>query len=258
MPHMELNLPRAGLDSYRSASQRARVATEVWGAANLYCPCCKSNRLNRLEHNTVAIDYRCGACQAPFQLKSQAKAFGRKIVDSAYSGMKLAILEDRTPNLYILRYDLLGWRVRTVILIPRFAFTLSALERRRPLAATARRSGWVGCNILLHQIPVDARIPVVEEGRIPLDEEVRQAYDRLRPLQKLDVERRGWTLDVLQAIRSLNRAEFSLASIYARADALAELHPKNFHVRDKIRQQLQILRNLGFVDFLGRGNYRLR
>jgi type II restriction enzyme len=34
------------------------------------------------------------------------------------------------------------------------------------------------------------------------------------------------------------------------------LHPDNRHVRDKIRQQLQVLRNLGLVEFLGRGRYR--
>ena len=255
---MDLHLPRTGLDRYKSASQRARVATELWGAANLYCPSCRSAHLSRLQHNTIAIDYLCTACHSPFQLKSQAKAFGRKIVDSAYSGMKLAILEDRTPNLYVLRYDLLGWRVRTVILIPRFAFTLSAVERRRPLAPTARRAGWVGCNILLDQIAADARISVVEDGRILSNKEVRQAYDRLRPLQKLDIEKRGWTLDVLNAVRSLSRVEFSLADLYARAGALAKLHPKNLHVRDKIRQQLQVLRNLGFVEFLGNGSYRLR
>ena len=31
---------------------------------------------------------------------------------------------------------------------------------------------------------------------------------------------------------------------------------ENLHVRDKIRQQLQRLRDLGFVEFLGRGIYR--
>ncbi|HEV2493712.1 MAG TPA: hypothetical protein VG204_11665 [Terriglobia bacterium] len=34
-------------------------------------------------------------------------------------------------------------------------------------------------------------------------------------------------------------------------------HAQNRHVRDKIRQQLQVLRDLGFVVFLGRGQYRL-
>lgn len=39
--------------------------------------------------------------------------------------------------------------------------------------------------------------------------------------------------------------------------SLAKLHSKNRHVRDKIRQQLQVLRDLGLIDFLGFGSYRL-
>ncbi|MBI5242579.1 MAG: hypothetical protein HY922_02705 [Elusimicrobia bacterium] len=42
------------------------------------------------------------------------------------------------------------------------------------------------------------------------------------------------------------------------SDRLSELHPNNRHVRPKIRQQLQVLRDLGFVAFLGRGRYRLK
>jgi hypothetical protein len=30
------------------------------------------------------------------------------------------------------------------------------------------------------------------------------------------------------------------------------------HVRDKIRQQLQVLRDLNLLEFTGRGKYRLR
>jgi type II restriction enzyme len=255
---MDLNLPVTGLDQYKSASQRARVATELWGATNFYCPSCRSPRLKPVPNNTAAIDYLCEVCEAPFQLKSQSKKFGNKILDAAYSKMKLAILEDRTPNLYVLHYDLLEWSVRTIILIPRFAFALSAIECRRALAPTARRAGWVGCNILLEKIPIDARIPVIQDGHVRSSKEVRHAYDRLRPLQGLSTEKRGWTLDVLQAVRSLKKTEFSLSDAYARAGVLAELHPKNFHVRDKIRQQLQVLRDLGFIEFLGGGDYRLR
>jgi hypothetical protein len=36
------------------------------------------------------------------------------------------------------------------------------------------------------------------------------------------------------------------------------LHPKNLHVRDKIRQQLQALRDSNLVEFFGGGSYRLR
>ena len=37
---MNLSLPTEGLDSYKSLSQRARIGTESWGAANFFCPVC--------------------------------------------------------------------------------------------------------------------------------------------------------------------------------------------------------------------------
>ena len=263
---MDLRLPTTiSLERYKSASQRARVGTESWGAENFFCPNCDSPRLESSPHNTAAIDYVCSICAATFQLKSQSKKIGAKILDSAYSEMKRAIVEDRTPNLYVLHYDLTQWTVRTVILIPHFAFALSAVERRKPLAPTARRAGWVGCNILLDKIPTHARISIVSEGTPHAPGEVRSSYNRLRPLEKLQVEKRGWTLDVLQVVQSLGKTEFTLADVYAHTDALAKLHPNNAHVRDKIRQQLQVLRDLGLLTFLGsgsprgelRGSYRL-
>ena len=254
---MDLRLPTAGLNRYKSASQRARVGTESWGATNFFCPACESPRLRPSPQGTAAIDYVCPSCNSPFQLKSQSKPFGSKIVDAAYSEMKRAILEDRTPNLFVLHYDLDTWAVRTVLLVPHFAFALSAVERRKPLAPTARRAGWVGCNILLDKIPVHARISVVSAGIPHTSREVRHSYNRLRPLEKLQVEKRGWTLDVLQVVQSLGKMDFTLADVYERADDLAKLHPKNAHVRDKIRQQLQVLRDLGLLEFLGSGSYRM-
>lgn len=62
---------------------------------------------------------------------------------------------------------------------------------------------------------------------------------------------------MLNVVRALGQDEFSLAEVYAHADALARLHPANRHVPDKIRQQLQVLRDLGFVRFLEPGQYQL-
>src|SRR4029077_5503457 len=129
--------------------------------------------------------------------------------------------------LFVLHYDLDSWAVRTVLLVPHFAFALSAVERRKPLAPTARRAGWVGCNILLDKIPVHARISVVSEGTPQTSQQVRASYNRLRPLEKLQIEKRGWTLDVLQVVQSLGKLEFTLADVYAHAAALAKLHPSS-------------------------------
>jgi type II restriction enzyme len=102
--------------------------------------------------------------------------------------MKCAILEDRTPNLYVLHYDKAEWAVETVFLIPRFVFALSALNCRKPLTPIARRAGWVRCNILLNKIPKDAIIPIVADGRPLPEHTVRDAYQRLRPLENLNGE----------------------------------------------------------------------
>jgi type II restriction enzyme len=88
--------------------------------------------------------------------------------------------------------------------------------------------------------------------------QVRKAYNKIRSLEELNVEKRGWTLDVLNAVHSLKKREFSLVDAYTLEPELSKLHPANRHVRDKIRQQLQVLRDLGLLDFLGAGSYRLR
>ena len=255
---MELTLPSENLACYKSASQRARIATEGWALANLFCPACDSSSVGRSPTNTPAIDFVCPKCRAPFQLKSQVRPLTSRITDAAYGAMLRAIQEDRTPNLFALHYEREEWSVQNLILVPRFAFSVSALEKRKPLSQHARRAGWVGCNIVLANIPPDARIRVVQ-NRLPISpKEVRRQYKRLRPIAELNIEKRGWTLDVLSAVRSLGREEFSLADIYSCEERLAALHPANRHVRDKIRQQLQVLRDLDLLTFPGGGDYRLQ
>lgn len=64
-------------------------------------------------------------------------------------------------------------------------------------------------------------------------------------------------MDVLRVVTSLGRRHFSLADAYQFDHELARLHPRNRNVKPKIRQQLQVLRDLGFIRFLGGGAYEL-
>jgi type II restriction enzyme len=251
-------LPIENLERYHSASQRARVATEVWASANLYCVNCDSPRLEPTPANFHATDFHCPKCRDPFQLKGQSKPFGNRIVDSAYSKMMAAIISDRAPHFVLLHYAPDRWRVLNLLLIPHFAIPKSAIEKRKPLSDTARRAGWIGCNIVLTSVPDIARVPIIVNGVAEKPSDVRRRFRHVRPLAELTVEERGWTLDVLTVVRSLRRTQFALDDVYAREDKLSRLHPDNRHVRDKIRQQLQVLRDKGLVEFLGRGSYRLR
>lgn len=254
---MDLALPVEGLERYHSRSQMARVATEAWAGANLFCVNCDSPRLAASAVGSRALDYLCPSCDDSFQLKSQSKPFGKRVLDSAYSAMIAAIAADRAPHFVLLHYSRELWSVVDLVFIPRFAIPKSAIEKRKPLSSTARRAGWVGCNIVLTHIPTDARLSIVRDGIVERPSAVRRRFERLRPLAELRPEERGWTLDVLTTVQELGRVEFSLEDVYAKERNLAALHPANRHVRDKIRQQLQVLRDKRLIQFLGQGHYRL-
>ena len=67
----------------------------------------------------------------------------------------------------------------------------------------------------------------------------------------------GWVTDVLRCVEHIGESEFTLDDVYKFENYLGELHPDNHHVRDKIRQQLQVLRDAGILAFMGRGRYRV-
>ena len=62
----------------------------------------------------------------------------------------------------------------------------------------------------------------------------------------------------MRCVDQIGRAGFSLDDVYAYEAHLSALYPGNRNVRPKIRQQLQVLRDQGYIDFVGRGLYRLR
>ncbi len=243
--------------AYKAGPQIARVLSEDWCSRELYCAACDSDRLSRSKANTPAVDFLCPLCGQCFQLKSLRTWNQRKIVDAGYDPMVRAIRSDRVPNLLILQYSP-DWLVNNLLLIPSVFFSETAIEKRAPLSSKARRAGWVGCNILLNRIPQDGKIAMVSDGSTIAGEKVRAEFSRIRKLADIPPTLRGWTLDVLSTIRTLGKTRFSLQELYQLELHLQRLHPRNQNVRPKIRQQLQVLRNLGLIKFTSPGNYAVR
>jgi type II restriction enzyme len=77
-------------------------------------------------------------------------------------------------------------------------------------------------------------------------------------LRETSVTARGWLIEVMRCVEQMGGAEFTLDDVYAFERHLSRLYPDNRHVRPKIRQQLQILRDYGWLEFEGRGRYRRR
>jgi type II restriction enzyme len=74
-------------------------------------------------------------------------------------------------------------------------------------------------------------------------------------LLEAEPQARGWLADVLRCVERLY-STFTLENVYSFEVELAAKHPKNRNIRPKIRQQLQVLRDLGLVEFMTPGVYR--
>ncbi len=229
--------------------------SESWLGNNMYCPNCGNPKISHLTNNSPVADFQCDNCGEIYELKSKSGNIGKKIADGAYSTMIDRITSDSNPDLFLLQYSE-SFDVTGLLLIPRFFFVPEIIEKRKPLAATARRHGWVGCNILFDDIPEQGKIAVIQNSSILDQKDVIQYYNRIKQLQTKSIESRGWLLDVLNCVNEIYKNEFTLSDVYAYVELLQKKHINNNNVEAKIRQQLQFLRNKGFIEFLGRGQYR--
>lgn len=82
---------------------------------------------------------------------------------------------------------------------------------------------------------------------------MRDKFAHIAKIQTLKPEKRGWSLDVLRCVESLPSPVFTNEAIYVFEPELAKLYPGNRHIRDKIRQQLQVLRDRGLLKQPRRG-----
>jgi hypothetical protein len=62
---------------------------------------------------------------------------------------------------------------------------------------------------------------------------------------------------VLGLVNDRSRPDFSIDDMYSREEQFSQLFPSNRHVKEKIRQTLQRLRDDGFLTFLGAGKYQV-
>ena len=241
---------------YTSPTQIARVLSEGWYSCNGYCLSCESDQLSPTPANSKASDFTCEHCSERYELKAFKTEPARRLVDGAYEALLSRIHSGNVPTLVLMKRDP-QWRVESLSAIHHLFLTPEVVERREPLSPSARRAGWVGCNIRLDLIGADGRIPIIESG-VPVDRrKAREQFRKFQPLRDIPPGVRGWTTLTLKTIRALGRSEFSLGEVYARESEFAARYPDNRNVRAKVRQQLQVLRDLGLLEFRGHGQYRL-
>jgi type II restriction enzyme len=243
---------------YTSGSQSARAWTERWVRDQVYCPNCGSERVSAFPNNSPVADFFCASCSEEYELKSQKSAFRAKVLDGAFRTKCDRLAASNNPSLFLLNYDRQQLSVVNLIVVPKHFFVRKIIEERKPLALTARRAGWIGSYILLDQVPASGKIFIVRDGYPQPKESVLAQWKKTLFLRDEGLDARGWLIEVMNCVDAIGKREFDIDDIYAFEQHLSGLYPGNQNVKPKIRQQLQYLRDRGYLDFVSRGRYRLR
>ena len=157
-----------------------------------------------------------------------------------------------------MRYKIEIQNINYFFVVPKYFFITEIIEKRLPLTNNAKRSCWIGSNILFSKIPKAGQIFYVENGKEIDKKVVLSKWQKtifLKQIKKRSAK--GWILDIMNCIDLLNKKEFRLSDIYNFEKDLSANHYENKNIKPKIRQQLQILRNKGYLEFLGNGVYKL-
>lgn len=256
---MKLSFDTLLAKDYTSQSQKVRVLTEAWVDSTIFCPNCGYADIDKYPNNQPAADFYCSNCKEEYELKSKQDSMGTKIVDGAYRTMIERLQSSNNPNFFLLNYDLKSFEVQNFFVIPKHFFVPEIIEKRKPLATTAQRAGWIGCNILLNSIPQTGKIFFVRNKLIEPKEKVLLEWKKTLFLRdEKEISAKGWLLDIMRCVEKIKKYEFTLDDVYIFEPALSKLHPENKHIKDKIRQQLQVLRDRGYLEFLSRGYYKLK
>ncbi len=255
---MQTRLDKETVEKYSSLSQKIRVSTESWADREIFCPSCGS-AINHYSNNRPVADFYCPSCGEDYELKSKKGIFGSKVLDGAYRTMIERLQNENNPNLFLLSYDLANFEVTNFVVIPKYFFVPEIIEKRNPLAQTARRAGWVGCNILIKGIPQAGKIFYIKDRHVEPKSSILKKWERTTFLGKeKELKSKSWIIDVMNCIDKLDKKEFSLDEMYSFEKFLEQKHPNNKHIRDKIRQQLQFLRDKHYIEFVARGKYQLK
>lgn len=253
---MDLYLNKELAAKYRSKSQIARVLTEAWISDNMYCPRCGNDKIEHFPNNKKVADFFCPKCGSEYELKSKSGSMGRKIANGAYDTFVQRITSNTSPDFLILNYSMEKLYIRNLWFIPKHFFVPNIVEKRKPLPNTARRAGWIGCNIYFDKIPKQGQIGIIC-NRIPIakDDVIAQVQD-MSFFDTDNISTRSWIVDILYCINKIPKTMFSLEDVYQFESWLASQHPANHNIRPKVRQQLQILRDNNIIEFLGNGLYK--
>ena len=83
-------------------------------------------------------------------------------------------------------------------------------------------------------------------------------WNKTKFLRNTKLEQKGWLIDIIFCIEKMKKQNFTLQELYTFVPYLKTKYPNNNFIEDKIRQQLQVLRDKKYLTFESRGKYKIK
>ena len=250
---MDLRFNKDLIEGYHSPRQIIRRLSEDWLERNIYCPSCGRHSISAFGNNTKVGDFFCPDCDEQFELKSKSGlSNGKKVPDGAYESMIARIQAEDNPNFFFLAYRKADYSVQQLVLVPKHFITTKMIVPRHK--ALKGRNNYLMCDMDISTLPESGKILLIDKARVVEPETVYHQWKKHLFLRQQQSKSKGWLLAMMKCIDKLPE-QFDLQQVYAFEQVLSVQFPEYKHITDKIRQQLQILRNQNVIEFLGGGKY---
>ncbi len=256
MPYLSQNHPIADWKKIWW-TQAIKILTEYWTANNIFCPACWSALIQH-EIDKPVNDLFCRDCKDNFELKSSKGSLWKTIPWWAYDIMIKQMTKD-PMHLFVLKYSE-DYTIKNFLVVPKYFFIPEIIQKRNTSKVKQKNWKtrlWTWWNIMFDKIPESWKIHYIKDWYYKTKTEVLHEWERIKFLEKEKQESKWWIFDIMKCIERLDKKEFILQDIYKFENELKDRYPSNNFVKDKIRQQLQRLRDKWYLEFLERGKYRV-
>ncbi len=245
------------IKNYHNSSQKIRILSENWVGNNIFCPNCGEN-IKHYQNNKPVADFYCPKCLEDFELKSKnGKSFGKIVPDGKYKTMIERIISQNSPNFFFLNYDKSDYNIINFFAAPSYIFVPDMIIQRKK--GIPNRPNYMMCNINISVIPNSGKIYYIKDGERLNKNQIIDSWHKTTFLrQTQNIDSKGWLIDIMNCIDKMEKETFSLTDMYSFENYLKIKHPENNNIKAKIRQQLQILRDRGYLKFISRGKYKLK
>lgn len=253
---MILQFPKETEEKFVTSAQKVKAQAKEWFLKNAYCPEC-SGGLDAVADEEEMGLYECEKCKKTYIFRP-LKEISDKFLGGSYSFYAKAMDKGTFPSFFLLSYDE-NLEVTNLLFIPSYYIVKDMIKKRKPLGKDSRKPGWEGTTIVITDVPEAGKIWIIKDKNVIDKKEVSEKIKKTEFFNNYrNTKFKNWTFMVMKALENLEKEEFTVNDLCDLEKSVKRKFPGNtpLKIKASIRQKLQMLRDYGYIEFLGEGIYR--